>query len=157
MATMQKDKTDPRQQMGSSVQSFADQAKDMAEETANKAKELAGEAAAKVKEGGATVTQKAGEAASLLGKKADDATCSVGAGMKNLAGSIREHTQGGTFGSAGEAVAETLESSGRYLQEQGLKGIGDDLTKVIRRNPIPALLIAVGIGFLTARALSSRS
>jgi hypothetical protein len=38
------------------------------------------------------------------------------------------------------------------LEEQGLSGIAEDVTEVVRRNPIPALFIAAGIGFLLARA-----
>jgi hypothetical protein len=32
-----------------------------------------------------------------------------------------------------------------------------DLTNLIKRNPIPSLLIGVGLGFLLARITSSRS
>jgi hypothetical protein len=52
-------------------------------------------------------------------------------------------------------MADTLERGGRYLEEEGLRGIGQDLTNVIRRNPIPALLLGIGIGFLIARSLRS--
>ena len=43
------------------------------------------------------------------------------------------------------------ENTGRYLQEEGLKGIAEDVTNLIRRNPIPALLAGVGVGFLIGR------
>jgi hypothetical protein len=33
----------------------------------------------------------------------------------------------------------------------------DDVTGLVKRNPIPALLLAVGIGFLVGRALSNSS
>jgi hypothetical protein len=33
----------------------------------------------------------------------------------------------------------------------------EDVTGLIRRNPIPALLLGLGVGFLIGRALSSRS
>ena len=59
------------------------------------------------------------------------------------------------LGSAASAVADTLESSGRYLEESGLSGIGEDLTSMIRRNPVPALLVGIGLGFLIARATRS--
>jgi hypothetical protein len=48
-------------------------------------------------------------------------------------------------------VASALDSSGRYLEEQGLSGMAEDVTNLIRRNPIPAMLIGVGLGFLLAR------
>jgi F0F1-type ATP synthase assembly protein I len=34
-----------------------------------------------------------------------------------------------------------------------LTGIADDLTGVIKRNPIPAVLVGIGIGYLIAHAL----
>jgi hypothetical protein len=122
---------------------------------ANQAKELASDAGAKAKDVASTVAQKAGDAASFVGKKAEDAASAVGSGMKSLAGTIREHTPDqGALGSAKSAVADTLESGGRYLQEHGLSGIADDVATLIKRNPIPALLAGIGIGFLVARATS---
>jgi hypothetical protein len=58
-------------------------------------------------------------------------------------------------------VADTLEGGGRYLQEHGLSGIGEDLTNLVRRNPVPAVLLGIGLGlglgYLIARVTSSRS
>ena len=51
----------------------------------------------------------------------------------------------------------SLSSRFRYLREEGLSGLASDLTDMIRRNPIPALLIGLGVGFLLARALSSNN
>lgn len=131
-------------------------AKDMAGTAADKAKEMASGAVDKAKDVASTAATKAGEAASFVGDKAQQATSAVGAGMQSLAGTIREHTpHEGVMGSASKAVAETLESGGRYLQQEGLKGIADDTTNLIRRNPIPAVLIGIGLGFLLARATRS--
>jgi hypothetical protein len=52
-------------------------------------------------------------------------------------------------------VASALDSTGHYLEEQGLSGMAEDLTNLIRRNPIPALLIGVGLGYLLARMTRS--
>ena len=51
----------------------------------------------------------------------------------------------------------TLENTGKYLEEEGLSGIASDVTALIKRNPIPALFIGIGVGFLLARACTSRS
>jgi hypothetical protein len=73
--------------------------------------------------------------------------------MQSLAGTLREKMpHEGMMGTAGSAVADTLERGGRYLQEEGLSGMAEDLTALIRRNPIPAMLIAFGVGFLIARS-----
>jgi len=47
-----------------------------------------------------------------------------------------------------------LESTGRYLQEEGLKGVAEDMTNLIRRNPLPAMFLGIGLGFILARAIS---
>jgi hypothetical protein len=139
---------------------FATDVKNKAQETgtavADKAKETASYVTDKAKEAASTVGQKASDVASTIGHKAEDATSAVGGSMKSLAGSIREKLpHEGVMGSATTAVADTLESGGRYLQEEGLSGMADDLTNLIRRNPIPALFIGIGIGFLIARATRS--
>jgi hypothetical protein len=130
MATTQREKSD----FGSVASHMGEQAKDKAAEAGTKAKEMAG------------------EAASYVGKKAEDASSMVGGRMKDLAGTIRDNSPGGAMGAATSRVADTLESGGRYLEEHGLQGIGEDMTTLIRRNPIPAVLVGIGIGFLFARA-----
>jgi hypothetical protein len=121
---------------------------------AEKAKDAAATVAEKAQDMGSSVAHSVSDAASTVGHKAEDATSSVGGSMQSLAGTIREKgPHGGAMGTATEKVADTLESGGRYLQEQGLKGIGEDLTNVIRRNPIPAVLLSIGVGFLLARSL----
>jgi hypothetical protein len=136
-----------KESLGNTGSDFANKARDMAAEVGNQAKEV-----------GPSVTQKIGEAASFVGRKAEDAASAMGAGMKSLGGTIREHApHSGFAGSATSTMADSLENSGRYLQEHGLGGICADLTNAIRRNPIPALLIGIGTGFLLARATSRRA
>jgi len=105
---------------------------------------------------GSTIAQKASEVATTVGKKADDATSALGEGMRSWASSIRESEEGkGEGWSPMETVADTLDSGGRYLQQQGLSGIGEDITNMIRRNPVPAILVALAVGYLAARATQS--
>lgn len=123
---------------------------------AESAKETAPSGGAMVSDAASTALEKAKEGATFLGKKAEDAASIVGGGMKSLAGTLREKSpQGGMFGSAGSAIADTLENTGGYLQTEGLSGIGEDLTGVIRRSPLPAVLVSLSIGFLLGRALRS--
>jgi len=99
---------------------------------------------------------KAEDAGTFVGHRAEDATGAVGSGMKQLGSTIRENApKQGMLAGAGAAVADTLESGGRYLEEHKLQEIGEDVTNMIRRNPIPAVLIGIGIGFLLAKAMRS--
>src|SRR6185295_615756 len=84
---------------------------------------------------GIGVAERVKDTAASLGDKAKDAAHTVAEKAKDVGSSV---------------VANSLESTGRYLQEEGLKGIADDMTNMIRRNPIPALLVGVGVGFLIA-------
>lgn len=123
---------------------------------AEQAKETSSQMLDKAKDIGTSVAQRAGDAASFVGKKAEEATSAVGGGMQSLGATIREKgPHSGVLGSAASAVGSTLESSGRYLHEQGLSGIGEDLTNLIRRNPLPALLLGIAAGYLLARATTS--
>jgi ElaB/YqjD/DUF883 family membrane-anchored ribosome-binding protein len=80
-----------------------------------------------------TAGKMASDAASFIGKKAESAASAVGSGLKSVAG--------------------TVESGAHYLSEHSVSEMGSDMTNLIRKNPIPALLIAVGVGFLLARAI----
>ncbi len=91
---------------------------------------------------------------SYMQEKAEQATRAVGAGMESLGGAIHEHEpEEGVLHKVGEAMAAKLEGGGRYLESRGLQGVGADLTGAIRRNPVPALLVGVGVGFLLAQML----
>lgn len=122
------------------------------------AKNLISSLGEKAKDTASSVAQTAEDAAAYVAHKAEDATTAVGDGLESLGNSLREHApHDGIVGEASSAVANTLGSTGRYLQEEGLKGMAEEVTNLIRRNPVPAILVAFGAGFLIARATTSRS
>jgi hypothetical protein len=122
----------------------------------DKAKDAAGNVIDKAKQAASTVAEKAKDVAGAVGDKADTTVSSVGSGMQSLAGTIRDKgPSSGVLGGAASGVASALDTSGRYLEEQGLSGIADDMTNLIRRHPIPAVLIGVGVGYLLARMTRS--
>jgi hypothetical protein len=137
--------TDMKNRAQETASQIADQAKSTASNLADKAQNLA-----------SNLGQKAQDAASNLGDRADDALSSVGGQMKNLAGTLRQNTpHEGMTGQAASAVAQGLEGAGSYLQQHGIGDMTDDLSDVIRRYPIPAVLIGIGVGFLLAKATRS--
>jgi len=76
--------------------------------------------------------------------------------MESLGEKVREKgPDHGILGKATGAVAGALETGGKYLEDKKISGMAEDLTDLIKRNPIPALLIGVGLGFLLARTLRS--
>jgi hypothetical protein len=141
--------------------------KDQAHDNMERAKDAAGSATDKVKEAASHVGQAASNAASAagqaagnvasnIGHKAEDVTAAAGRGIQSVGEKIREKgPDSGILGTAADKVAGGLESAGKYLEDKNLSGMAEDITGMIRRNPIPALLIGVGLGFLLARTLRS--
>jgi len=139
--------------VGQSAQELKSKAQEPASSVADKARETAGTVSDRAREMASGVGHRVSEAASSVGHKADEAASSVGSGMQSLAGTLRQKLpHEGMVGSAGSAVADTLERGGRYLQDEGVSGVAHDLTNLVRRNPIPSLLIAFGVGFVIARS-----
>jgi len=138
------------------VSSAADRTKDAAHGVIDQAGDFASRMADKASDVASQAAHKAGQYASAAGDKVENATSSVGSGMRSAAETLRENLpREGMLGRASSSVADTLESGGRYIENNGLSGMGEDLTGLIRRNPIPAILIALGVGFLLARSTRS--
>jgi hypothetical protein len=126
-------------------QGAADQAKRMAAEAAEKAKDMASSAA-----------ETARGFAHSAKEQAEAGTASLGSGIRNLASSLRENApHEGMMGSAASGLADRLDRGGHYLEEEGLGGLANDMSTLIRRNPLPAVLIGVGIGFIAAHMCRS--
>lgn len=98
--------------------------------------------------------QAAGSMAESAGKKANEAASAVGSTMKSFGEKIKDNAPSeGYLGKASQSVASSLEEGGKYLQEQGLTGLAEDVGGLIKRNPVPAVLVAIGIGFMIGRML----
>ncbi|HLN32497.1 MAG TPA: hypothetical protein VK395_32515 [Gemmataceae bacterium] len=118
----------------------------------DKATEEASALSMKGRDAISTAAAKTRDVASSTLQMAEGAVDTVGGEMKSLASSIREKAPvGGMFGNAASGVANTLESGGAYLQERNLHGLGGDATNLIRRYPLQALLLGLGVGFLVGR------
>jgi len=103
---------------------------------------MADAAKGKIKESAAGAATKVAQAASVVGEK-----------IGSLAEVIREKAPlEGTVRTAATVVAKKLDAAGSYLQEKDLGEMGGDLARLIRRYPLPALLIGLGIGYLWGRS-----
>src|SRR5262245_36963160 len=109
-----------------------------------KFREEAAKTGEKAKETMSKVSEQTKDAAEYVGEKADDAAAAVGGGIKSLAGTLRENEpRSGVMKSAASTVADTLESTGRYLEKEGVTGMAEDVTDVIRRYPMAAVLVGI--------------
>jgi ElaB/YqjD/DUF883 family membrane-anchored ribosome-binding protein len=132
------------QQAGSEARQAAEAA---AAGLSQKTQDAARSLSEKAKEAAAAVSQRAGDLAHKAQDQADDALASMGQRMTSMAGSLRQAApREGVAGTAAGAFANRLESGGRYLQDHGVSEISDDVTGIVRRNPLPALGIAFGVG-----------
>jgi hypothetical protein len=147
--------TPTKKDEGNKAKEQASQALDKGRDAASHAGEAVSHAASAV---GQAVAQKAGDAGHAVAQKAEDATSAVGHGMQTVADKVRDNAPGeGVLGSASRGVANAIDSAGKYVEDRNLSGMMEDMTNLVKRNPIPALLLGLGIGFLIGRALSSRS
>jgi len=133
-----------------------DKARDMASNVADKAKDVASQAMDKARDAASSVGGMVNDAAKNVGRKADDLTSQAGSGIKNFGDTIRENApREGMLGDAAKTVANTTKQVGSYLEEEGLSGMFEDVTSLIKRNPIPAILVGVGLGVLIGRVMRS--
>jgi hypothetical protein len=135
--------------------SAIDRAKEAASNMGEKAQDAAAYLGEKAKSATSSALHSAEEAASYVGQKADDGVHAVGSSLKSFGETVRQTAPERDMLKDGMcAVADTLENTGKYLEEEGISGIAQDVTNLIKRNPIPALFIGIGVGFLLARATS---
>jgi len=122
----------------------------------DKAKDAMHTATDAAKDAASQVGQAVSSAAGTVGRKAEDWTAAAGQKVENLADTLRHSgPDKGMLGKANEALAEGIERTGEYLHEKRLSGMMDDMTDLIKRNPIPALLVGLGIGYLLGKSLRS--
>jgi hypothetical protein len=103
-----------------------------AQDAKNKAQGAASSAMEAVKGAASATMEKAREIGSAVGQRAEDAVTGLGTGVRSMGNAI--------------------ESGGRYLEERDFRGMAEDFANLVRRNPIPSLLIGVGLGYLLSLA-----
>ena len=91
--------------------------------------------------------ERVGHATEVAAEKFDQATSRMGDGMHRVAERM------GDTGVRGRA-SERLEEAGNYLSSADYDAMVNDVTEVIRQNPVPAVLVAAGLGFAIGRLIS---
>ncbi len=121
-----------------------------------KATEAGSQLADKARQAAQQVGRTVSGAASNVGHTAENLASGAGSQMRHLGDTISENApREGMMGNAAQGVAGAMRSGGRYLEEQGLSGMMGDVMQLVRNNPIPALFVGVGIGFMLGKLLSS--
>lgn len=122
-------------------------------QAAEKGREAMEAASAMAGHAGQAMGNMASDAASDVGRRADNLASDAGAGIREFGDRLSKGgPQAGMLGSASQALGQTVQDSGQYLENAKLSGMSRDLAQVVRQNPLPAIGIAFGLGWL----LSSR-
>ncbi|MBS0154421.1 MAG: hypothetical protein JSS38_07495 [Nitrospira sp.] len=102
---------------------------------------------------GEQLTRKGEEFIDKASDKAREATETVAntiaEASETIQGRLRE--TGKEVGEVVNAVSEKVRSSAQYLEDSSVQDVVEDVTVLIKRYPIHAILIGAGIGFLLAR------
>ena len=123
-------------------------------QAAEKAKEAAAYLGEMASRAASAVGAMASQAANSVGTKADDLTASAGAGIQGLGDKLSKNTpHAGVLGSVSQSVADTVKEGGEYLEDAKLSGMTGDVVRLIRRYPIPAAIIGIGLGWFAWRKL----
>lgn len=110
----------------------------------------------KAKEMAKSASDAVSSAASSAGRTVDNLASSAGSGLKSVGDRIESALpKEGYVGAASHAVASGFQQTGQYLEQEKLSGMMEDVTDVIRRNPFPAILVGIGLGFIIGRTLRS--
>jgi hypothetical protein len=149
--------TEEAANMACASNDVAGKVQDLASAVVLKTENVASDLSNKAQDWAGNVAAKAQETASAAVGKADDGIAAVGHQMNALGDKVREAgPHNGTLGSATAAVADELQAGGHYLEGHGLEAIGKDLTDVVRRHPVPSLLVGFGLGCLIGMTLLQR-
>jgi hypothetical protein len=97
-------------------------------------------------------------AASALGKRLQSMAKDMNARSGGIVGSLatRHLPGGGALGVATQVVALGLDRSGKFLESEGFHGAVKGVSEQMKRNPIPFLLVGIGLGYLAGRHTKSR-
>lgn len=116
--------------MGKNIQEGTTALKDKAQDTmsniTDKASELASNVSDKARAAVDVVSEKAGELASNISDQAKQAACKV---------------------------TDTWEAGRNYVADQGIQGMASDVGNIVRRYPLPSILLGFCCGFLLARTM----
>jgi hypothetical protein len=123
-------------------------------QAADQAQAAAASAGKMARHAGAAIGALASQAAGDLGQEVDALTTSAGAHLHELGNQLSAHApQSGLLGSASQGVARAAQNGGDSLEGAKVAGLTEGVAQLIRRNPLPAFFVGIGLGLLVARKL----
>ena len=92
-----------------------------------------------------------GNVADDLTRKAGNVASEVREGLSKIVDEVKDKIAGDAIRKVSETASQVSGQVRGYIEDRGVRGLADDVTDVIRRYPMPALLCGVLIGVLLAR------
>jgi ElaB/YqjD/DUF883 family membrane-anchored ribosome-binding protein len=93
-----------------------------------------------------------GEVARELRHKANEirkeAVSQLNKAAESMRREVRANTDDGAAHKTADEVAKGLEKAAHYLNTRSVEQMGDEATKVVRRNPMRVMLITLGVGII---------
>ena len=86
-----------------------------------------------------------------VNRKASHLASEVRHGISKFVDGVKEKIPAHAVREVRETASQVSDQVRGYIEERGIRGLADDVTDVIRRYPMPALLCGVLIGILLAR------
>jgi len=112
----------------------------------------------KIADAASQVKDRASELGRSAIQKVDESRSSTADTLKSTADSLRSGAQnsGQAISDVANKTAEKIESTANYIRDHDFRGMLVDIEHVVRRNPTPALIGAIGLGFLLGAAVRRR-
>ena len=130
-----------------SFENETNQAADKASEIAKQAKDAVSDAARTLKD----KTEDLGRAAV---NKIEDSRVSAAGALRSAASSLHDNASKLPNGpDLAHSAAEKVDALSGYLEQHDTKQMMADVESVVKKNPMPSLLIAGALGFLVGRSL----
>ena len=108
--------------------------------------------------GSAQVKSKAAELGRMATSKIDENRGAAASGLESLATKLHDNAGnlpgGEKVASAAHTAASSLSSTADYIRDHDLGSMAEDVQKIVKKNPGPALLVAAFLGFVVGRAFS---
>ncbi len=116
---------------------------------AEDAAQRAGEKARQVSEDVGEMAQRGSDKARQVAERVGD---EIAGASDRIQEKLRETGKG--VGEVVNTVSEKVRSSAQYLEDSSVEDVIEDATVLVKRYPIHAVLLGVGIGFLLGRGRS---
>ncbi len=142
---------DMAEEAARAAQGFGTQANSPTDRAAGQAHRVIDKAQARADEVTGQVQAKASELVDQTNAQLNQALSSAGQQLHGVARQVRQIPAPGQVSELVGRAADVIDRSGAYLERADPDTMRSDLEQLIRKHPLPALAVGIGIGYLLGR------